>query len=209
MPTAIVFGAAGGLGRAISASLGLAGVRVLGVARDESLLPGFEATSADLTDERQVEAACLWAAREAGSFDLLVFAAGRMVKGLLSETPGRVLQQSWADNVLSAHLVTRHAAPLLASSGHRFFLGAYVDKLNFPKLAAYAGAKAALDAWARVLIREERATKTTLLRLPAVDTPLWANAPFALPQGAHLPSVVGDEIVRCWREEKTGVVDLA
>ncbi len=209
MTTALVFGAAGGLGRAITAALKAAEVRVLGVARDESALAGLEATSADLTDDNQVAAACLWAAREAGTIDVLVFAAGRMASSLLAETTPVALQRLWADNVLSAHLVTRHAAPLLTPTSHRFFLGAYVEKLPFPKLAAYAGAKAALDAWARVLIREERAMKTTLLRLPAVDTALWQHAPFPLPKGALTPAAVGDELVRCWRDAKVGVVDLA
>jgi 3-oxoacyl-[acyl-carrier protein] reductase len=90
----------------------------------------------------------------------------------MATTSAAALQHLWADNVLSAHLATRHAAPLLTPTSHRIFLGAYVEKLAFPKLGAYAGAKAALDAWARVLIREERSMKTTLLWLPAVDTSL-------------------------------------
>ncbi len=208
MKTALVFGAAGGLGRAITASLQAADVRVLGVARDEGSLAGLACTSADLTVEHEVAAACLWAAQEAGSVDLLVFAAGRMAHSPLAQTSPEALHRLWADNLLSAHLVNRHATPLLDPQGHRVFLGAYVDKLNFPQLGAYAAAKAGLDAWVRVLIREERALKTTLLRLPAVDTPLWTAAPFPLPRGALSPSRVGDEVVRCWREGNAGVVDL-
>lgn len=88
------------------------------------------------------------------------------------------------------------------------FLGAFVDKLHFPKLGGYAAAKAGLDAWVRVLIREERPVKTTLLRLPAVDTGLWAQAPFPLPSGALAPAAVGSEVLPCWVEGKVGVVDL-
>lgn len=209
MKTALVFGAAGGLGRAITASLISAEVRVLGVARDETTLSGLEATSADLTLEHDVAAACMWAAQEAGPVDLLVFAAGRMGHSPLAQTSAEALHRLWADNLLAAHLVNLHATPLLPPEGHRVFLGAYVDKLHFPQLGAYAAAKAGLDAWVRVLIREERALKTTLLRLPAVDTRLWAQAPFPLPRGALAPAAVGDEVVRCWREGKVGVVDLA
>jgi NAD(P)-dependent dehydrogenase (short-subunit alcohol dehydrogenase family) len=208
MTTALVFGAAGGTGRAICSALAAAEVRVLGIARDPSVLSGVEATSADLADENQVAAACLWAAREAGSIDVLVFAAGRMASAPLAESSAGDLQRLWADNVLSAHLAARHAAPLLAPTAHRIFLGAFVDKLAFPKLGAYASAKAALDGWARVLIREERSLKTTLLRLPAVDTLLWRQAPFPLPKGALSAAAVGDEVVRCWRESRVGVVDV-
>lgn len=209
MKTALVFGAAGGLGRAITASLQAAGVRVLGIARDEGVLPGLEATSANLTVEREVAEACLWAAREASTVDLLVFAAGRMANATLAQTSPEALHGLWADNLLSAHLVTRHAAPLLGPEGHRVFLGAFVDKLSFPRLGAYAAAKAGLDAWVRVLIREERAVKTTLLRLPAVATGLWDHAPFPLPRGALAPVAVGEAVLRCWREGQAGVVDLA
>lgn len=209
MATALVVGAAGGVGHAIAVALQAAQVRVLAVARDETRLAGFEAFGADLGSEREVGEACLWAAREAGGVDLLVFAAGRMANGALAETTGEAMHRVWTDNLLAAHLVNRHATPLLNPQAHRIFLGAYVDKLQFAKLGAYAAAKAALDAWARVLIREERSIKTTLLRLPAVDTGLWAHAPFPLPRGALAPSAVAEEVVRCWREGKAGVVDLA
>ena len=42
-----------------------------------------------------------------------------------------------------------------------------------------------------------------------VDTPLWLRAPFPLPKSALTAAAVGDEVVRVWREAKTGVVDLA
>lgn len=208
MKTALVFGAAGGIGRGLTSALKQHDFRVLAVARDETTLDGVEATSADLADDAQVAAACLWAAQQGSPVDLLVFAAGRMGQGSLGETDGATFQRLWADNALAAQLVHRHATPLLAPEGHRVFLGAYVDKLNFPKLGAYAAAKAALDAWARVLIREERKVKTTLLRLPAVDTPLWKQAPFPLPKGALTPAQVADEVLACFREGKVGVVDV-
>jgi len=44
--------------------------------------------------------------------------------------------------------------------------------------------------------------------LPAVDTPLWAQASFALPKGAMAPSAVATALLELWRESKTGVVDV-
>ncbi len=208
MKTALIFGAAGSLGRAISGVLRAADVRVLGVARDEASLPGLEAFSTDLGNEREIEAACLWAARETGGVDLLVFAAGRMANASLADTSADAMLCLWKDNLLAAHLANRHATPLLNPEAHRIFLGAYADKLQFARLGAYAAAKAALDAWVRVLIREERNIKTTLLRLPAIDTGLWTHAPFPLPKGALAPAAVGEAVLGCWREGKTGVVDV-
>ena len=204
----MVLGAGGGLGRATVGVLQASGVRVLGVAREEARVAGVEAFSADLSNPSEVAEACLWAARESGGIDLLVFAAGRMANGRLADTSAVTMHRLWADNMLSAHLANQHATPLLNLDGHRIFLGAFTDTLQFAKLGAYAAAKAALDAWVRVLIREERGVKTTLLRLPAVDTGLWAQAPFPLPSGAIAPAAVGAEVLRCWQEGKTGVVDV-
>jgi NAD(P)-dependent dehydrogenase (short-subunit alcohol dehydrogenase family) len=208
MKTALVFGAAGGIGRAIVQTLSQRDVRVLGVARDESRVEGATATSADLARESDVAAACLWAAQQAGQVDALVFAAGGMFSAPLASTSADELTRVFADNVFAAQHVLRHAAPLLHEGSHRVLLGAYPDKLHFPKLGAYAMAKAAFDAWARVLLKEERPVKTTLLRLPAVDTPFWKKAPFPLPKGALSASTVAEAVMAVLTEGKTGVVDL-
>lgn len=208
MTTTLVFGAAGGIGRAIVQLALERGDRVLAVARDEARVSHARATSADLSREAEVAAACLWAAQEVGTVDALVFAAGGLSSGPLGAVSSDDLTRAFADNVLAAHLVLRHAAPLLTPDSHRVLLGAYADRLQFPKLGAYAMAKAAFDAWARVLLKEERGVKTTLLRLPAVDTPLWAKAPFPLPKGALSPAAVAEAVHAVLAEGKTGVVDL-
>ncbi len=208
MPTAVIFGAAGDLGRAISHTLKTKGFRVLGVARDENTLDGLEGTSADLARDSDVAAACLWVAQQAGTVDALVIASGEMFGATIADTSTDELHRVMANNFFAVQAVLRHASPLLSPSGHRLILGAFADKLTFPKLGAYAAAKAALDAWVRVLIREERQVKTTLLRLPAVDTRLWKKAPFPLPKGALTPQVVADSVARVLGEATTGVVDL-
>jgi 3-oxoacyl-[acyl-carrier protein] reductase len=209
MKTALVFGAAGGIGRAVVQTFSQRDLRVLGVARDEARVEGAAAaTSADLSRESDVAAACLWAAQQGGPVDALVFAAGGMFSAPLATTSTDDLTRVFADNVFSAQLVLRHAAPLLHEGSHRVLLGAYPDKLFFPKLGAYAMAKAAFDAWARVLLKEERGVKTTLLRLPAVDTPFWKKAPFPLPKGALTATAVAEAVHAVVLEGKTGVVDL-
>jgi NAD(P)-dependent dehydrogenase (short-subunit alcohol dehydrogenase family) len=208
MKTALVFGAAGGIGRAVVQTFSQRDVRVLGVARDESRVEGALATSADLSRDSDVAAACLWAAQQVGQIDALVFAAGGMFSAPLASTSSDELQRVFADNVFAAQNVLRHATPLLHEGSHRVLLGAYPDKLHFPKLGAYAMAKAAFDAWARVLLKEERQVKTTLVRLPAVDTPFWKKAPFPLPKGALSATAVAEAVHGVVVEGKTGVVDL-
>lgn len=71
------------------------------------------------------------------------------------------------------------------------FFGAYGDHLILPKMGTYASAKAGLEPHVKVLAKENRKYKFTLIRPGAVDTPFWDNAPFKLPKNAKSP----DEVV--------------
>ncbi|MCS6841425.1 MAG: SDR family NAD(P)-dependent oxidoreductase, partial [Roseiflexus sp.] len=82
MQTALIWGAAGGIGRALVDTLSEHGWRVLGIVRDASALSGTaaEAYSADLARDADVAAAALWAAQQSdGVVNLWVYAAGDML----------------------------------------------------------------------------------------------------------------------------------
>jgi NAD(P)-dependent dehydrogenase (short-subunit alcohol dehydrogenase family) len=210
MTNALIFGG-GGIGQAVASALTQAGTRVVLISRDEGLAErlGVEGRVADLSVQAEVDEVCLWASKELGQVDLLVAALGRMNGSRLEAISSTELLRVMLDNVLATHLAVTRATPLLSPSAHRFVCGAYLERLALPGLGGYAAAKAAVDAWARVLMKEERAIKTTLLRLPAVDTQLWGHAPFPLPKGAMTPSAVAAVLLEAWREGKTGVVDVA
>ena len=209
MTTALIFGG-GGIGQAVATALVATGTRVVLISRDEALADtlGVDGRTADLSVEAEVKEVCLWVSREVGQVDLLVGALGRMSGGRLEAASAAQVQRLMLDNFVATHSAITQATPLLSASAHRFLCGAFLERLALPGLGAYAAAKAAVDAWARVLMKEERAIKTTLLRLPAVDTPLWKQAPFPLPKGAMAPSAVASALLDAWREGKTGVVDL-
>ncbi|GAB4184172.1 MAG: SDR family oxidoreductase [Roseiflexaceae bacterium] len=209
MQTAIIWGSNGGIGSALDTTLRRADWRVLGVARnphpDQST---DEYMAADLTREADVAAAALWAAQQAGSVGLWVFAAGDMLGKPLSETSPTEWERIIAANVTAAHLVVRHSLDLVAPGGHLVFTGAYTEKIMLPKLGAYAAAKAALDSYARVLAKEVRDRRISIVRMGAVDTPLWNKAPFRLPKGAHTPQAIAEAILAAHLNGHKGELDL-
>lgn len=126
----------------------------------------------------------------------------------MDETSAAEFSALMANNLNPVFFALTQVTPLLAPDAHRVVLGAYADRLAFPRLGPYAAAKAAVDALVRVALKEQRSLKTTMLRLPAIDTPLWKKAPFPLPKGALTAASVAESVVTAWREGKVGVVDL-
>lgn len=210
MPTTLVLGA-GGLGLSIARAFQLDGHAVLLVGRSgtDGAALGVPELGADLAEPSEMDRVCLWAAENSeGGVEVLVLAMGDMVGGAVSTTTPAVMDRLFRNNVAAVHLGLSRTVPLLASGAHRFVLGAYVERLALPKLGAYAAAKAAVDSLVRTAMKEDRAVKTTLLRLPAVDTGLWKKAPYPLPKEALSPDAVGASVVRAWKDGKTGVLDL-
>ncbi|PMP83437.1 MAG: short-chain dehydrogenase, partial [Roseiflexus castenholzii] len=191
MQTALIWGAAGGIGRALIEILSKNGWRVLGIARDATALSGTaaEVYSADLARDADMAAAALWAAQQSdGVVHLWVYAAGDMLGKPLADTTPAEWDRILSANVTGAHLAVTHSLALVPAGGHLVFIGAYVDRIMLPKLGAYAASKAALDAYVTVLGKEVRDRRITNVRVGAVDTPLWRKAPFRLPKGAHTPA---------------------
>jgi NAD(P)-dependent dehydrogenase (short-subunit alcohol dehydrogenase family) len=211
MQTALIWGAAGGIGRALVDTLRENGWRVLGIARDAAALSDMdiEAYSAELSREADVAAAALWAAQQSeGAVNLWVYAAGDMIGKPLADTTASEWERIFGANVTGAHLAVAHSLALVPGGGHLVFIGAYVDRIMLPKLGAYAASKAALDAYVTVLAKEVRDRRVTNVRVGAVDTPLWRKAPFRLPKGAHTPGDVAAAVLRAYAEGHKGNLDL-
>jgi len=81
--------------------------------------------------------------------------------------------------------------------------------MRLPGLAAYAAAKAGLEAFAEVLRKEERKRRITVVRPSAVDTAIWQKVPFKLPPEAMKPEAVAERILAAYDEGHRGVLDLS
>jgi NAD(P)-dependent dehydrogenase (short-subunit alcohol dehydrogenase family) len=209
MSKAIVWGANGSIGQALTTELVEQGWQVIAVSRHGHDVPGALLTlPADVTKKQAVEAAVRSASLEFGDVDLMIYAAGDI-------TSSRVKQMSpaaWDDiigaNLNGAFLCTHSSLPLLADDAALIYIGAVSERLRLPGLSAYAAAKAGLEAFADSLRKEERKRQILVVRPGAVATPFWDKVPMKLPKDAASAQKVSKRIVEAYNEGMSGVLDL-
>lgn len=208
--TAMVWGAYGGIGKALVEKLNSDGWRVVAVGRNQPPddVPAHLTLEADACDEFAVKSAVMTASQEFNQIDLWIYAAGDITFVPVQKMTLDVWQRILNNNLTGAYLTARHSLPLLAPDAHLFFLGAVSERLRLPGLAAYAAAKAALEAFADSLRKEERKRKVTVVRPGAVDTPLWQKVPMTLPKHYATPEKVAERILDAYKSGQTGQLDL-
>ncbi|MFZ1768157.1 MAG: SDR family NAD(P)-dependent oxidoreductase [Caldilinea sp.] len=210
MPTALIWGASGGIGRALTQQLRHDEWTVGAVSRhpdDLAALTEFRYT-ADAANAFAVQQAVYNAAQELPAVDLWIYAAGDILASPVAAMTPDVWARILNANLTGAYLATHHSLPLLAERAHLIYIGAYSEKLRLPGLAAYAVAKAGLEAFAATLAKEQRKLRVTVVRPGAVDTPLWGKMPLRLPRTAILPDALAQRIVDAYHAGVEGVLDL-
>lgn len=182
----LILGATGGLGSALAQSLKghelLLSARSHGALRALAEEVGGKAFPAHLEDELEVKALM----EEVGRVDLLFHAVGKAGRAPVREMGREFLEEMLLSHLLTAALVLKHAQ--LRPGGRAVFFGAYPAYVRVPGFAAYAAAKAALEAYVETARKELRreGSHLVLVRLPAVATGLWTplGGP---PKGALTP----------------------
>lgn len=185
--TALVVGAASGMGRIHARRLASRGLRVAIADRDVS---GLEETNAghpemlrltcDVTDLASVREMIRRAILELGSIDRLVHTAGIMPSALLAdaspEDTARVMRVNYEGvvNVASSALPSMRAA----GRGRIIVYGSVAGHALTPHLGAYCASKAAANAYVEILGEELAGTGVDvhLICPPMVDTPLMEQA---------------------------------
>lgn len=210
MKTAMIWGASGGIGRALLDALTADGWTTIAVSRHPAQLEGVAAHSleADVTDEFDVKNAVMSASYEVDNVDLWIYAAGDITSAKVGALESSGWERILGANLTGAYLTTHHSLPLLADDAHMFFLGAVSERLRLPGLAAYAAAKAGLEAFVDALRKEERRCKVTIVRPGAVDTLLWEKVPMSVPKDAAPPAKVASRILQAYAEGTKGTLDL-
>jgi NAD(P)-dependent dehydrogenase (short-subunit alcohol dehydrogenase family) len=212
MKTSIVWGASGGVGRAMTAALAEAGGHVVAVSRHPDDLADLTPyrVEADVADADAVQRAVLEATMLVDDpFDLCVYAAGDIAAAKVGDMAPADWRRILSANLDGAYHVAHHMAPHLAEEGHLVLLGAISERLRLPGLAAYAAAKAGLEALAATLGKEDRRRRVTLVRPAAIATGLWDKVPLRLPEGAPPPEKVVGRILDAHRSGHKGVLELA
>ncbi|MCD1622669.1 SDR family oxidoreductase [Citromicrobium bathyomarinum] len=153
--TALVTGAARGLGKAIALRLAENGARVLVSGRDEAALAdvggGTQPLVFDLDDSRACEAAL----SEAGAIDILVNNAGMRDRRALADLPREAFSAMLETNLAAPYDLARRIAPGMIERG-------WGRIVNVSSIAgqiargdvAYTASKGGLDALTRALAAE-------------------------------------------------------
>jgi NAD(P)-dependent dehydrogenase (short-subunit alcohol dehydrogenase family) len=209
--SAMVWGAGGGIGRALVSKLKEEDWRVLAMGRNVTHLRDLtpHLFEADVSDRGAVERAIAAASQDVDQqVDLWIYAVGDIAASKVADSSPEAWQCILEANLVGAYLTVHYSLPLLARDGHMIFLGAISERLRLPRLSAYAAAKAGLEAFVQVLGKEERRRRVTLVRPAAVDTPLWDKVPFRLPAEAISPNDAAERILAAYRDSHRGVLDL-
>jgi len=209
MKNAIVWGASGGIGRAITQKLVSENFTVVAASRhanEMGLITPYTIV-ADVTQPSQVIAAARTAIQIAPSFDLFIYAVGDIVYGEVNEISIGDWNRMLAANLTGAFLTTQASLLFLAPDAYMVFLGAVHDRLHPPGLSAYAAAKAGLEAYVETLRKETR-RKTLIVRPGAVNTAFWSKVPFSMPKNALQPEALAEPIYSAILDGKEGLLDL-
>lgn len=183
--TALITGAASGIGRATALALAAEGVRVALLDRDAEALRETAAGCrdaviliADLTDEDQVGEAIGGGAAELGRLDAVVCCAG------ISGPVGRGIEETtlaewntvFAVNVAGAFLTIKHALPALraAEVASIVLLSSDSAFVASPGMVPYCASKGALVQFARALSVDLVGTgiRVNTVAPSVVDTPM-------------------------------------
>lgn len=208
--TALIWGGAGGIGKALISSLKADGWQVAAVARDELAIAKQAdfAFEANFADPASVERAALSISMSVDLVDLWIYAAGDISMTKLPELSPEELNRIVSANLTGPIVTLHHSLPLLREDAHVVLLGAVSERLALPGLSAYAAAKSGLESFAAALAKEQRKMRVTVVRPGAVATPFWDRVPLKLPADAAPPEKVAKRILEAYASGHKGQLDL-
>lgn len=187
--TAIVTGAASGIGLAIARRFQEEGANVVVAdlpnaveklrASNEGGGARMIASPCDVTQDTDIERCCQLARDTFGSIDVLVNNAGAMIfKPIVELTRADWLKQLDV-NVLGAAMFIRFALPMMKEGSSIVNVASVHARQTTANVAAYAAAKAALDSLTRSASIEnrDRRIRVNAILPGAVDTPMFHASP--------------------------------
>lgn len=185
--TALVTGAAGGIGRGIAIRFAREGalVGVLDLRREDADLVVEEIASlggqavalgADISDEAQANAAVAELRDAFGPINVLVNNAAVMPSGRLHEVTPQAFDRCFAVNVRGTYLMCRAVLPemLERRDGSIIHMASVTAILGLPGIAAYAATKGALVALARSMSTDYArfGVRTNAVSPGTIDSPM-------------------------------------
>lgn len=188
---AVVAGAAGAIGAAISDRLREAGARVFGIDRPGRVAAGAgrpgaaaappDAVECDLTVDAEVQAAIAHVVHEAGGVDIVVHAAGITRDARVWKLAPADWDAVIAANLTSAFSLVRAVVPVMRRTGGGAIV--LISSINGERgkigQTAYAASKAGMNALARTSARELGGfgIRVNVVAPGWIDTPMTTGLP--------------------------------
>jgi NAD(P)-dependent dehydrogenase (short-subunit alcohol dehydrogenase family) len=174
--TAIVTGAASGLGRAIAERLESEGARVLAVDRNGEGLQALRGPHLvlDLANDDAPARVTAEAARVFGTLDILVNNAGGGKLLTLEESDDAIIDETIGTNLRAVLRLTRDAIPLLRQPGGRIVnIASIFGEIGFPKAPVYGVTKAGISLLTRQLATDltPRGIRVNAVAPGVIETP--------------------------------------
>ncbi len=178
--TAVVTGAARGIGRCIAELLAAQGARVAALDLQGVEYDGVLSVTCDVTDADSVDAAFGRIERELAPATVLVLNAGIFIVEPFAETTLTTWQRTLDVNLVGAFLCAQRALPAMRQQGYGRIvaLGSSAGKTGGAKsCAAYGASKAGIMALAKSIASEYAAEGITsnALAPSLIDTPMVEN----------------------------------
>ena len=199
---ALVTGGASSIGLGATRVLARDGAQVLMVGRNETKLrdvtarlrdEGLEVdwTTADVTDEAQIERAVAKAASDTGRLDICVASAGGATMSPLLDYELANFHEPFRLNVVGSYLTLKHACRAMPAGGSFIAISSESAIISIRNLSAYCASKAALDMMVRVAADElgGRGVRVNAIR------------PGLTRREAPSPIFSNDDVMRRYREQ--------
>ena len=176
--TIVIFGASGGIGRAIAADAARRGDRVIAVARTAATLatacPDAAATYAcDVTDSMALDATCAAIRQAHPAIDGIVYAIGSIVLKPLKAARENDYLAAFRLNVVGAAEAIRLLQPALSKTSSIVLFSSVAAGQGFPNHSVIAAAKGGVEALTRSLAAELAPhTRVNCIAPSLTDTPL-------------------------------------
>ena len=186
---AVIVGATGGIGSAVTRKLAAQGVHLVLAARDINKLENLAAefltpshllpVQTDITDPQQVEILMNKAVGQFGQIDILINAAGAGILKQWNKLEPADLEKMIDLNLKGCFYTTTAAANVMKEkqSGHICNIIGILGKHTMPMAAAYCASKFGAVGFSKCIAEELKryGIKTTLFYFGGIDTPFWDN----------------------------------
>lgn len=176
--SALVLGATGGLGTALSTELHARGAVLTMAGRDQSRLDALQTPSsrhmADLRSPQACDDAIQTALDHTGKLDIVINAVGVVAFGPISELSIDAMEELFLTNTFIPIMVAKAAMSRMSQPGVIVNISGVIAEQNLPGMAAYGASKAATRSFDEAFAREARRTNIRVIdaRPPHTETGL-------------------------------------